>query len=204
MAHEYLIEKNVGGVKFTKFNPSPKMRLFALSIFCDPNLKGLSPHSVCESLGIGKGAYETFEKWNPWFEEWLEEIRITLGGKNKKALLESIGMERALAGDFQFWKPLAIREGVIDADRLSVGVEIPSSLKDMEKIDGDKLKGLENSLLAELRGESNPRPIDLVEGPEGWEHQGSTDGAPQVQGSLVLDPELGTDRERALSELESF
>lgn len=202
---ECLIVKKVHGVPVTEFVPTPKMRAFALSAYCDPDFRDMEPEAVCEKIGIGKGAYKTFLAYNPYFEEWCEEIKAMLGPKNKKLLLESVGMERALRGDFQFWKPLAIREGVISPDRIDHGVAIPSNLGALRSMSDDQLNATENSIMAALRGGGDTGPVDLVEGPNGWERESDPGGAaPQREGSLVLAAELGADGEHALHELDAL
>lgn len=188
----------------TEFRPTPGMRLFALSAICDPECRNLSPEDICRSVGLSKGSYKTFMSYEPWFSEWLEQVRLALGGKNKKAMLEMVGMERALAGEFNFWKPLAIREGVINPDQLNLGAAVPSNLGAMKDMSNEQLSALENTVMATLRSSGDPNEIAMVEGAGGWEPEGDSGGTAEVQGPVVLDDELGADGERSLGELERF
>ncbi len=181
------------------------MRVFALSAFCDPQFIGKDPDEICLGIGLGKHSYKNFCQFNPHFDEWLESTRAMLGGKNKKALLEYVGMEKALEGDFSFWKLMAQREGVISADTLNIGVNIPSSLGEFEGMDDDKLKALENTIMATLRGAPVNGPLTLSEGPDGWQRQSDPPRTPPLpEGPVVLADELGTDGERPLYDLDTF
>lgn len=197
-----VLKKN--GVEITQFNPTPAMRLYALSAICDPEFANLEPEVVCKAIGLTKNSYKSFLQYEPYFSEWIEEVRLALGGKNKKRLLEMVGMERALAGEFNFWKPLAIREGVINPDTLNVGAAIPANLGALKGMNEQQLSELENSVMATLRSSGEPGEIAMVEGASGWEPEGDSGGAPEVPRSVVLDDELGSDGERALGELERF
>ena len=201
---EVLVERIVAGVPVVTFEPTPQMRLFVMTALCDKSFQGKTPEEICVGIGIGKKSYEKFQSFDPWFSEWVEDQRIKVGGKNKRAALEFVGMQMALAGEFNFWKPLALREGVISPDRLEIGVNIPSSLPALRELNVDQLTTLENSILAELRAEADSGTITLAEGPDGWQREGDPGRADEVQGSVVLHPKLGTDGERALDGLDSF
>lgn len=199
-----LVTKKVNGISVTEFNPTPQMRLFALSAFCDPALSGKEPEFICASIGLSKSAWRRFMEFEPHFSEWLEDMRLTLGGKSKKRLLEMVGMERALAGEFNFWKPLAVREGVINPDQLNVGLNIPANLGALKDMNDEQLAGLENSVMAALRSETQPGEIAMVEGPGGWEPESNPGGAAEMQGSVPPTDELDPNREHSLRELEHF
>lgn len=204
MAQQVLVKRESAGVEVFDFHPTPQMQLYAMMLFCDRTLSKRTPEAVCEAAGIPTSAYRRFLDYEPHFSEWLEDRRLILGGRSRKAVLEAVGMEQALKGEFNFWKAMAIKEGVIDPDRLDVGAAIPANLGAFKEMTPDELKTLENTVLADLRGEGVPGEIALVEGPSGWEPEGNPGGAPEVSGPVVLADELGSDGERALSELESF
>lgn len=171
-AHKYFEKYMLGDLEVMKFYPDQRMKLFAMTLYCDKSVSSGNPAAVCLAAGIPANSYERFcDQFGEFFEEWLEDRRLQLGGKNKKAALEAVGLEQALAGDFQFWKPLAIREGVIDADRMEVGFNIPSSLPALKELNVSELKSLENTIMAGLRGESEPGEIVMAEGPSGWERE---------------------------------
>lgn len=204
MAHQVLEKYEKAGVELVRFNPTPAMQLFAMMYFCDRTLTKRTPETVCEAAGIALSTYKRFLDYEPHFSEWLEDRRMVLGGRSRKALLETVGMEQALKGEFNFWKAMAIKEGVIDPDKLEIGATMPTNLNAYKEMTPDDLKALENTVLAELRGEGVPGEIALIEGPSGWEPEGSSPGAAEVPGPVVLADELGTDGERALAQLESF
>lgn len=206
MAVEVLQKRIENGVELMVFVPTSQMRLYAMTAFCDRGARGRSPEAICDAAGLPHSAYDRFLKYEPWFTEWLEDRRIELGGKSLKTALEAVGTEQALKGEFQFWKPLAIREGVISPDKLEIGASIPSDLGAYKEMSPNDLRALESSVLASLRGEGEAHPgeITLAEGPQGWERQGDPGGAPEVPEPVVLAGQLGSHGERALSELESF
>lgn len=172
MAHQFITTKEVAGVPVTVFNPNAAMMIFSMYAFCDKDLSGKSPEKICEAIGIARNSYDQFQKYNPFFEEWLESRRLALGGKSKKAALEAIGMEQALKGEFNFWKAMALKEGVIAPDKMEIGISIPSNLPALKELDDEHIAALENSIMATLRGESESGEIAMVEGPEGWEREG--------------------------------
>lgn len=204
MSHQFLVTKEVSGVELVEFNPNSAMMLFSMYAFCDKGLAGKRPEVICEAIGIPVNSYNNFQKYNPYFEEWLEKRRLELGGKSKRAALEAVGMERALAGEFNFWKALSIREGVIDPDKLEIGANLPANLGAFKGMSNDELNALENSTMASLRGEGVSGEIAMVEGPLGWEREGDSGGTTQVPRSLALHDEVGPNGKSSLSELESF
>lgn len=187
-----------------EFCPTTQMQLFAMTYLCDPEFKGKQPETICEAIGLPTKCYGGFLRYEPYFSEWLERRRLELGGRSRKVALQAVGMERALSGEFNFWKAMAIKEGVIDPDKLEIGALIPADLGALRGMNGSDLKALENSAMAALRGEDKPGEIAMVEGPAGWEREGDSDGAAEVPGSVVLADELGTDGERALHQLLTF
>ena len=202
---EVLKIKRVHGVELVEFVPSPSMRIYALSAFCDPKLIGKKPDVICRAIGLGANSYKSFLQYEPHFSEWLEETRAMLGGKNKRALLEYVGMEKAAGGDFAFWKAMAIKHGVIETDKLTIGVDIPSNLSALGEMDESKLLAYENTILATLRGEAEPGKIDDAEGDPGWEPEGDPTGAAEVPPeSVVLADKLGADGECPLQGLDAF
>jgi len=207
MAQEVLKRRTEAGVELLEFCPTRAMKLYALTAHCDRSLPRYpTPEQVCAAAGLSESTYKGFLQFEPYWSEWLEERRIELGGRSLKTALEAVGVERALDGDVAFWKPLAIREGVISADKLEIGASLPADLGAYKEMKPDDLLALENSVLAALRGEgeANPGEIAMVESAEGWRPESDPGGAAQVPGSLLLDDELGADGESSLRKLESF
>lgn len=162
----------LGDLEVMKFNPDQRMKLFAMTLYCDKTISSGSVTAVCEAAGIPPNSYDRFcEQFGEYFQEWLEDRRLALGGRNKRAALEAVGLEKALAGDFQFWKPLAIREGVIQKDSVEIGISIPSSLNALGELNDSDIAALENTVMASLRGENHAGEIAMVEGPKGWERE---------------------------------
>ncbi len=197
--------RKINGVEVTQFKPTPGMRLFALSAICDPLCSGKDPEEICKSIGLGKTSYSNFLKFEPYFSEWLDEVRLALGGKSKKHLLEMVGFERALAGEFNFWKPLAIREGVISEDKLNVGLSLPANLGAFKGMTDEQFDATENSIMDSLRGQANAGEITLLESDSGWKQEGDSFGVDEVlQKSVVLADDVGIDGKCRLEEIERF
>lgn len=192
MSKEVLEVRTVNGVEVTKFHATPAMRLFALSSFFDPELRGKSPDKICKAIGISNARYREWLGYEPWFSEWLEELRASLGGANRRAALEFVGMQQAMNGEFNFWKAMALKEGVISPDRLDVGAAIPANLGAMKDASQSDLDALQNSILAGLRSQGEPGEVALVEGPDGWERESDQSGTAEVPGSVVSVDELGS------------
>jgi len=205
VAIEILVQEIVAGVPVVRFNASPAMKVFAMTAFCDPEMSGKTPEEICRHAGISPSLYRKFLSYEPHFSEWLEDRRIALGGKNKKAMLEAIGMEKAMAGEFNFWKPLAQREGVISNDRLDIGDALPANLGSFENFSDEQLQGIRDSLLSGLRAVEDSGTIDLVEGAEGWQSKGDPTGThPLPEEPVALATGMGADGERGEPGLESF
>lgn len=205
MELQCLQTKKVNGQEVVSFVPLPSMRLFALSMFCDPDMRGKEPEEICQAIRLPKNSYRNFLKYEPYFSEWLDEFRLAMGGRSRKALLESVGMERALAGEFNFWKPLAIREGVISEDKLLLGASLPSNLGSFTEMSDEQLSATENSIMDSLRGKPDSGTIDLFESDSGWQPKGDSPGADPVrEGPLVLVDKLGDDGKLGVDLDESF
>lgn len=202
---EILKQEIVSGVPVVRFTPNAAMKVFAMTAYCDPEMAGKSPEEICRQAGVPLATYKRFLSYEPYWSEWLEERRIQLGGKNKRAMLEAIGMERAMEGDFQFWKPLAQREGVISNDRLDIGAVLPASLGSFNNFTEEQLTGIRDSLLSGLRSVEDQGSIAMVEGPSGWQPEGSAAGAPAVpEEPVALAAGVGADGKRGLEELDAF
>jgi hypothetical protein len=202
--HEYLtLVKNKYGVEETVFSPCPKMKMFAYTYSIDPDLKGKNPDLVCEALGLKKGQHREWErKLNPYYEEWLEEVRVRHAPKNLRNMLEFVGREKAFEGDFSFWKVLALREKLIAPDSSVVAV-IPANLGAFSDWDEAKTIQHRNSLLASLRPMENEGGLDMAPG----DSQGQPEGDPcrtieVPKEPLALPESVVPDGERPLDGLE--
>lgn len=202
---EVLETREVAGVTVVKFNPTPPMKAFAISAFLDPSVSGKSPEEICRAAGVSAALYKKFLSFEPQFSEWLEDFRISIGGKNRRAALEAVGYQEALKGDFAFWKVLAVKEGIISHDRLDIGAAIPANLGAFNNFSEDQLSDLRDSLLSGLRSVEDAGTINLAEGPGGWQPEGDSTGVIEVpEGQMALDEGMGLDGKCGLHEIESF
>ncbi len=200
---EILIEKTVHGVKHISFNPTPKMRLFAYAVSCDKEYIGREDKLVLKALGLPANSTRSWRNdFNPYFDEWLEEIQCMFRGNNIKKMLEFVGLEKAFRGDFQFWKPFAIRERVISPDQLNHGLALPATLGAYADWSPEKVEQHRNSLLGNLRALEN-QGTDIIPGEAG---SGGAEVHPRGVIDLLEEPValaegLGIDGERALQDL---
>ena len=198
---ECIKEKTVNGLKVVEFLATPKMRLFSYAISCDPKYMNREPGYVCRGLGM---AENTYAKWcshyNPYFEEWLDECRHLFRTTNTAKMLEFVGLERAYKGDFQFWKPFALKHKVIDAETTNVNL-LPSNLSAFGDLDEAGVDSLRNTLLGGLRAMEDQRGHDLAESPPESRPESDARGTSEVPlEPVVLDASLGLDRERPLED----
>jgi len=185
------------------FKPSTRMQLFAAYWFCHPQYKSFSSDELCKELGYQKGTFEAWcHKYDPDFTEWIEEQRAMFRGREnaKKAMLEFVGMQKAVEGEFNFWKPMAIREKVIDPDQLNHNIK-PISLEQFNDFTQEQVDKHANSLLESLCSlEGQEEPI-VVESNIGGEQGSDQGGTPEMQELPMALPEsMGQDRERTLDD----
>lgn len=193
---EILTKKIIGGKEFITFSPTPKMRVFALAAFADPENRGREPEKILESLGMRKSLLKDWQQFNPYWEEWLGEMEVLFTSKNRKNMLDAVGFEKALSGDFNFWKQMALKEKVIDPE--SATINIPINLSAFDGWTDEQIIEHRNTLLSNARSLEDKGRDALAPGDIEGESEGDARGAIEVQPrSLVLDEGVGTDRERA-------
>lgn len=195
---EILVEKNTHGIKQMVFNPTPKMRLFAYAVSCDKEFIGKPDKAVLKALGLGQAELKTWRsQFNPYFDEWLEEIQCMFRGKNIAKMLEFVGLEKAFRGDFQFWKPFAIRERVISPDQLNHGLALPSNLGAYADWTDAQVEQHRDTLLGTLRALEDQGPNPLAKAPLERGSEGDPLGIIDVlEEPMALAAGLGLDGER--------
>lgn len=185
------------------FEPTPSMKLLAYAMFADPRTRKMSFNKILEEVGITEKGFKNWRKnFSPFFDDWLEEMRVLLKGNKdqKKNILEFVGMERALSGDPAFWKPLAIREGVISNDEVNVNL-IPANLGKYSELSEAEIDRHRNSLLANLRSVEDEGVITLATGTTEGEQGSDSSGTPEMlEEPLALPESLGDDGERTLED----
>jgi hypothetical protein len=163
------------------FKPSTRMQLFAAYWFCHPQYKSFSSDELCKELGYQKGTFEEWcHKYDPDFTEWIEEQRAMFRGREnaKKAMLEFVGMQKSMEGDFQFWKLLAQREKVITPDQMTHNFRL--NLESMNDLSESQIQQHADSLLQSIISLENQGGIDMVEGISEQQPENSEGGAIDV------------------------
>ncbi len=160
----------INGKTEISFVPSPQMYAFAMA-------RSLSHHAhlddgqVLETMKMNESVVVKWRReYNPHFDEWLEGYLITHTSKKMlKAMLESVGVKKAMEGEFNFWKALSLREGVIKPDSMNLNV-IPIDLGKIDEFSPDQLEDARQVLLQSLR-------------PDRDSGESAMDGATQEEGT---------------------
>jgi hypothetical protein len=98
------------------FKPTSKMQVWVAQRVLPDNVR-LSDHALLQKLGFSKNLVWTWKvRHGAAWEVWAAS---TMGAYQElaKALLKSVGMRKALAGDYKFWRDLAVAYGLIPAPR---------------------------------------------------------------------------------------
>jgi hypothetical protein len=149
----FISTRRVSGVDVIEYNPTVKMLLFVYAR-CHPKMQAMDDEAVLLQLGFPRDQLSRWrEKHNPhfdtWYEEWMENF--TSGASSVRFALEAVGLKKAFGGDFQFWKPFAIKHQVIKPDEQNINL-IPSNLGDYDNLSESEVDAMRNSLLQTVRG----------------------------------------------------
>lgn len=162
------------------FEPTDRQKLFAACYFCVPQYKNMEPGELCKELGFKEDA---FDKWckDPYFQEWIDDQRglFSRGPSIKKAMLEYTGMRKALEGEFNFWKPLSIREGVINPDQVNHGLNI--NLGAFNDFSPEQVNQHADLLLDSLCAMEGKEELGLAQSDSGSGPESNPSGTTQVQ-----------------------
>lgn len=94
------------------FHPTAKMKRW-VQARCHPDNIELSDHALAKKVGFSKNLVRGWllkhqEEWLLWFNSEYERRMAPL-----KDLLRAVGVQRALDGDFRYWREMAVAYGVI-------------------------------------------------------------------------------------------
>jgi hypothetical protein len=184
------------GTERVRFVPTSKMRAFAIALFAEPELRGKTPEDVLRYLGFSAKLWKDWQGFNPYFEEWLEAVEVQYSPKHIAREIEAVGLEKALAGDFQFWKPFALKHKIISPDNATLTV-IPANLGNFSEWSEADVEKHRTNLMETIRGIQDQGRYDLVAETPGT---GSEDHSRRVtsvpEEPLEVPSTLGSDRER--------
>jgi hypothetical protein len=197
MATKPVIEETIAkdGTTIIRFNPLPTMWAFAIA---KSKMPEASIEDIATEAGISaKTFYEWRKKYSRHFLEWLEDAVDSQHFGKEAALLEQIGMMQAMQpGNYQYWRDMARKHGVIADEVKSQNITINTDFS-IISLGGD-IEEKRRRLLSQVFGLANGGGTPLA-GTPALEHQGSHSGAGNRASSVserpveVLDP-LGADR----------
>ncbi len=134
-----------------RFNPTAKMLEFAVAR-CVPKNCDKTNEEICEKIGISPRTIEEWQrKYGEHFSDWLGEAMETYSAPIKEAL-HNLGLKKALDGDFNFWKMLAVHHKAVEPDRVDVNI-LPQRVKKLEEMSAEELQEYQERLLASGRGD---------------------------------------------------
>jgi hypothetical protein len=170
----------INGKTEISFVPSPQMYAFAMARSL-PHHAHLDDKQVMETMNYnGDVVVRWRREYNPHFDEWLEGYLLTHTSKKMlKAMLESVGVKKAMEGEFNFWKALSLREGVIKPDSMNLNV-IPIDLGKINDLDPEQLEGAKQALLESLRTPRDDGSTEMDGAAEEKGPQGHPTGATEV------------------------
>lgn len=189
---ERIIDKNGG--TFTRFNPTGKMIYYAVTLAQNPTLTEKEVLSLCRLPKITLDRWK--EKYGSEFSYWLEEMVDQCGYDEKAAAIEAVGMVEALQGNYNFWKDMAKKNGVIEGDsKLTININTDFS---QVLVAGESFEERRKQLLSQIRGVGESGKPRLA-GASTPEHAGSSKSAGARAGevqerSVVLADPLGSNR----------
>lgn len=171
----------------TKFNPTAKMQLWVTERAKEENLE-LSDDKLLKKLGWASNTvFRWKEKYDPHFQEWLEEELELADVNGIRAAVERTVARLALSGEVPVLLKYAQSLGVIQPDvvKQEHSFNLPS-VETMAKLSDEERARLANSLLAQSRGMGiGGSPTLAGVNPEG-EPRSSDARNSQLQGEPVV------------------
>ncbi len=141
----------INGKTEVTFVPTPQMYAFVMARSLPTNADKKDAQ-VMETVGMSPHTINGWRSdYNPYFDEWVENYLITHTSKKMlKAMLESVGVQKALEGEFNYWKVLALREKVIQPESFNLNV-VPIDLGRIGDMSDAELEDAKQVLLSGLR-----------------------------------------------------
>lgn len=171
----------MNGKTEVQFVPMSQMYAFAMARAMPQNA-AKDDAEICEFINLKK---QTLNNWrndyNPYFDEWLENFILTHTNKKLlKQMLEAVGIKKALEGEFNFWKSLALREKIITPEAMNLNV-IPVDLKNYDEWNESEIASQRQALLDSLRPALDQGGFGVDDAAQEAGAQGSSHGANPVQ-----------------------
>jgi hypothetical protein len=130
------------------FCPTGKMMEFAMRRSSPKNIHKTN-EEIFKEIGLSEQIIRSWQnKYNPHFDEWLAEALETYSAPLKEALY-AVGVKHALAGDFNFWKPMAQTHGVISNEVVELNV-VSKEVKKLSEMTPEQLAEHQKSLMAAI------------------------------------------------------
>lgn len=197
---EYLKEEwnRTGEVLRTDFFPSSDMYRFAISRASLKN-NHLSDKEILKSIGLSPSRLEVWRReYGKYFEEWLVKALENFN-KDVRDVMFAVGVDRALKGEYNYWKDISRTVGAISAEKVEIQATVHKGVDELAKLSPEALALEEEKLLAELIGigsrENKENP--MVTATSGEEPSGSENRDSPLQAEpLALPDKLDKNRRR--------
>ncbi len=169
-----------------KFYPTPNMRIWVQERV-KPEHKGKSDEEVARSMGANESYVKYWaNRYGEHFLDWYE-IELERAISPIKALLHAVGIEKALEGDFQYWKELSRTWGVISAEQVEQKISVSRAADQYDNLTEEQLIERQKKLIRQAQSLEHERTDDVA-GESSVGGQGSSsNGSGDVQEGLLAN-----------------
>lgn len=172
----YLVPRVVSGKTYIQFNPTPQMYAYAMQRGKPENISRRDDE-ICEQINLHPSNVAKWRKEaDPYFSEWLENFLLRNSSVPiLKKMLEDVGNQKALEGEFNFWRQMALKHGVIAHEQQTLNI-VPVNLSQYDKWTDAELESYRHSLLSAVKGVEEQGGVTVVEASADGGHKGDTGG----------------------------
>lgn len=147
------------------FYPTADMLRYASARSSLANEKKSDRDLILE-LGIPVKAFNSWEPtYGNHFREWLYWFMENLRAPVRDALF-GVGLDRAMRGEYNFWKDMARTVGAISTEKQDIKLIVSRGVDELSNLTAAELEAEQRKLLGELTGVS-VAAAPQAEGPEG-------------------------------------
>lgn len=176
-----------GGLVRTEFIPTADQIRYAAARSSLANEKK-SDSELLKELGISKGAIQRWmNEYDPHYSQWLYWFMENLRAPIRDALA-GIGLDRAMRGEYNFWKDMARTHGAISSDKQEIKLTVSRGVDELASLTPEQLEAEQHRLIGELTGTSVAPPPE-AEGPE----SSVLGTSPLQEGPVALPLPVGSD-----------